>query len=149
MFNNDKSHGSALRKGRISIPNQIYSITTVTKSRQPFFEDLYAARALIRILNSQETMTDADTMCFVVMPDHLHWLMQLKSKKTLSVTVQSVKSRTSKSLGQSVWQKGFHDRAIRRDEDIVAIACYITANPIRAGLVKNIREYPHWDATWI
>ena len=149
MDKNGKPHGRALRKGRVSIPNQFYSITTVTKSRQPFFQDFYAARALVGILKLHETTDDAKTLCFVVMPDHLHWLMQLKNKKELSATVQSVKSMTSKSLGQPVWQKGFHDRAIRRDEDIVSIARYIIANPIRAGLVKNIREYPHWDAIWL
>ena len=75
--------------------------------------------------------------------------MQLSTRKTLSQTVQSVKSMTSKSLNQSLWQKGFHDRAIRHDEDIVAIARYIIANPVRAGLVKSIRDYPHWDAVWL
>jgi REP element-mobilizing transposase RayT len=149
MVKNGKPHGRALRKGRVSMPNQIYSITTVTKSRHPFFKDFYAARTLVGILKLHETTDDAKTLCFVVMPDHLHWLMQLKSKKELSTTIQSVKSLTSKSLGQSIWQKGFHDRAIRRDEDIIAIARYIIANPIRAGLVKNIREYPHWDAIWL
>jgi hypothetical protein len=63
--------------------------------------------------------------------------------------VQSVISLTSKSLDRPVWQKGLHDRAIRVDEDIVAIARYIIANPIRAGLVKSIQEYPHWDAIWL
>ena len=149
MDKKEKPHSHSLRKGRVSIPNQIYSITTVTKSRQPFFEDFYAARALIRILNSHETKSDANTMFFVVMPDHLHWLLQLQNNKDLSATVQSVKSRTSKSLGYNVWLKGFHDRAIRRDEDVVTIARYIIANPVRAGIVKSVREYPHWDAIWL
>ena len=35
---------------------------------------------------------------------------------------------------------GFHDRALRRDEDTLSTARYIVANPLRAGLVKNIRD---------
>ena len=35
------------------------------------------------------------------------------------------------------------------DEDLVAVARYIVANPVRAGLVKNVRDYPHWDAVWL
>jgi putative transposase len=148
MNNKIKSHGKDLRKGRVSIPNQIYSITTVTQSRQPVFSDFYTARSLIRILQAHEQTNDAKTLCFVVMPDHLHWLMQLQHRKSLSQTLQSVKSLASKSLGRPIWQKGFHDRAIRKDEDIVAIARYIIANPVRAGLVNKVGDYPHWNAIW-
>jgi REP element-mobilizing transposase RayT len=142
-----RSH--ALRQGRISIPNQLYSITIVTRERIPVFEDFKAARSLIQVLREHDFNGNSETLCFVVMPDHLHWLMRLGDGKSLSTTVQSVKSIASKCCGWSVWQRGFHDRAIRRDEDILTVARYIIANPIRAGLVKNIREYPHWDAVWL
>lgn len=141
-------HGKDLRKGRVSIPSQIYSITTVTQSREPIFSDFCAARTLIRILKAHEEANDAKTLCFVVMPDHLHWLMELQHRKSLSQNIQSVKSQTSKSPGKSIWLRGFHDRAIRRDDDIVAIARYIVSNPIRAGLVRHVSDYPHWDAIW-
>lgn len=29
------------------------------------------------------------------------------------------------------------------------MARYMVANPLRAGLVSSIREYPHWDAVWL
>jgi putative transposase len=144
-----KHRGHALRKGRVSITNQIYSITTVTRDRQRYFADFNTARTLIRILQTHEQNGDANTLCFIVMPDHLHWLMQLQDRKNLSATVRSVKSLTSKTLGVPVWQKGFHDRAIRHEEDVVDVARYIVANPVRAGLVKSIRDYPHWDAVWL
>jgi REP element-mobilizing transposase RayT len=47
------------------------------------------------------------------------------------------------------WQEGFHDHALRREEDLRDIARYIVLNPVRAGLVRNIREYPLWDAVWL
>ena len=28
-------------------------------------------------------------------------------------------------------------------------ARYVVTNPVRAGLVDNIMEYPHWDAVWM
>lgn len=144
-----KHRGHALRKGRVSITNQIYSITTVTRDRQRYFADFNAARTLIRVLQIHEQQGDAKTLCFVVMPDHLHWLMQLQHRKNLSATVRSIKSTVSRTLGVPVWQKGFHDRAVRHEEDLSNIARYIVANPVRAGLVKSIREYPHWDAVWL
>jgi putative transposase len=48
-----------------------------------------------------------------------------------------------------LWQKGYHDRAIRREEDLLAVARYIVANPLRAGLVKRVGDYPLWDAVWL
>lgn len=48
-----------------------------------------------------------------------------------------------------LWQKQYYDRAIRRKENIKQIARYIIANPLRAGLVDNIADYPHWDAIWL
>ncbi|MFB6261862.1 MAG: transposase, partial [Thiohalorhabdaceae bacterium] len=51
--------------------------------------------------------------------------------------------------GSPVWQPGFHDRAIRREEDLEAVARYVVANPLRAGLVDRIADYPHWDAAWL
>jgi putative transposase len=48
-----------------------------------------------------------------------------------------------------LWQKGFHDHAVRGDEDMRALARYVVANPVRAGLVRSVREYPHWDARWL
>lgn len=49
----------------------------------------------------------------------------------------------------SLWQRAFHDRALRENEDVQATARYIVANPLRAGLVKHIGDYPFWDAVWL
>jgi len=56
---------------------------------------------------------------------------------------------TTSRLGQPVWQRGFHDHAVRREEDLQALARYVVANPVRAGLVQRTGLYPHWDAIWV
>ena len=95
------------------------------------------------------------TLAFVVMPDHLHWLVQLNSDRSLSVIVNKVKSQSARHvnmlLRQSgrVWQKGYFDRAIRQEDDIAAVARYIVANPLRRGLVRRIGDYPLWDAVGV
>jgi hypothetical protein len=48
-----------------------------------------------------------------------------------------------------LWQTGYHDRAIRDGEDLLPFARYIVANPLRAGLVEKIGDYPLWDASWL
>ena len=107
------------------------------------------ARSLAALSN------DTYTWCYVAMPDHVHWLMQLDGGLDLSPCVQKLKSLTAKQLRQrgfskpAVWQRGFHDRALRAEEDLKTVARYVIANPVRAGLVNSIRDYPYWDAAWI
>jgi hypothetical protein len=38
---------------------------------------------------------------------------------------------------------------LRRDEDLRAVARYVILNPVRAGLVQRVGDYPHWDAVWL
>ena len=145
----------ALRRGRSSEPGRIYHITNRTADKRRFFADFQSARSVVAALRHESTADRCRTLAFVVMPDHLHWLLQLIAGVTLHRTVNNVKARSARAVNLlqqrsgPVWQRGFHDRAIRRDEDLPAIARYIVANPVRAGLVSRIGEYPHWDAVWL
>ncbi|MCK9502650.1 MAG: transposase [Porticoccaceae bacterium] len=146
-----KGNSPNLRKGRVSQSGQIYLITMVCWRRLPYFKDLIAGRCFVQALISVQGF--AETLCYVVMPDHVHWLMQLTADGELSVSVQKVKSLTTKAIKSKgafpVWQKGYHDHALRAEEDIVDVARYVVANPLRAGLVKSIRDYSLWDACWL
>ncbi|WP_372822639.1 transposase [Pseudomonas parafulva] len=150
----DRPHSSLLRRGRFSEPGRIYLLTTVTRSRQPFFQFLRPARAVLQQLRHAEEEQSCRSLAWVVMPDHLHWLIELRTG-TLGALMRRFKSRTSHALYQTgggtgrIWQPGYQDRAIRREEDVQAVARYIVSNPLRAGLVGSVREYSHWDAVWL
>ena len=144
-----KPHACALRRGRFSAAGQCYMVTTVTRQRQSVFTDLERARCLIRCLQQEQETGRAFTMAYVLMPDHLHWLLTLGQGRSLSVVVRAVKAVTAHQIGGVVWQRGFHDRALRCDEDVQQVARYVVANPLRAGLVRHLGDYPHWDAVWI
>ena len=100
-------------------------------------------------MHDRSVASTAETLAFVVMPDHVHWLMRLLGTVSLGELVRRFKAKVSLALGKSVWQRGFHDHALRRDEDLVAVARYVVANPVRAGLVRHIGDYPHWNAVWL
>jgi REP element-mobilizing transposase RayT len=146
MHRHGQSH--RLRLGRRSEPGRWYHVITRTLDHRPVFDDLPAARTLITVLAEEQKRDRARTLAFVVMPDHLHWLLELRTAP-LSRVVAAVKSVSAHRLGERIWQPGFFDRAIRRDEDAKAVARYVIANPIRAGLVDHIGDYPHWDAVWL
>ncbi|CAA0118150.1 REP-associated tyrosine transposase [Zhongshania aliphaticivorans] len=148
---NNPPKGGDLRLGRRSLSGQAYLITTCTAHRQPYFNNFWIGRGVVTALREVEAAT---TLAFVVMPDHLHWLMVLHGNSSLSRTVQFLKTRSAHNVNRlnvcdgRVWQRGFHDRALRQDDDVVAAARYIVANPLRAGLVENVGEYPLWDAIY-
>ncbi|MGY4493041.1 REP-associated tyrosine transposase [Pseudomonas sp. TE3610] len=147
-------HQSNLRRGRISETGRIYLITTTTYDRTPFFTDWRIGRLVIHIMMQEHLEDRVRSVAWVVMPDHLHWLLELK-EANLSAVIRRVKSvsakRVNAALGHRgcVWQKCFHDRAVRREDDLRAIARYVITNPIRAGIVDRIGDYPLWDAMWL
>ncbi len=150
------SHGCDLRKGRTSIPNQVYLVTTVTHNREPLFVDFHFARTVINSIRYIDLTQQTITQAFVVMPDHLHWLFTLGNTAELSQAVANLKRRSAFRInalrcrtGTPLWQKGFHDYALRKEDEMKAAARYIVANPLRAGLVRNIGDYPFWDAVWL
>lgn len=81
------------------------------------------------------------------MPDHLHWLIILGTE-TLDTVIRRINpARTGHT--RALWQKGYHDHAIRKEDGIRATARYIIANPLRAGLAELIGDYLLWDAVWL
>ncbi len=144
-----------LRKGRRSIPNQIYHVSTATYEWRPVFQDFQCGRALVDCLRHEHECGHVESLAFVVMPDHLHWLFSLSGTRPLHICMNNVKAFSTKRIkrltGQNgrVWQRCYYDRAIRREEDLAGVARYIVANPLRAGIVKSVRDYSLWDAKWL
>lgn len=145
---------SSLRAGRFSQNGQVYLLTAVTLDRARPFHDWRTGRLLVDELRAVHLEGLVTSKAWVLMPDHLHWLVELNGL-TLEQLMRRVKSRSAYTVNQHLgrsgrlWQKNFHDRAIRREQDLKSVARYIIANPLRAGLVARIGDYPLWDAEWI
>jgi REP element-mobilizing transposase RayT len=137
-----------LRKGRVSQSGTAYHVTTVTRNRTPHFAALDNGRKVVRELMALQAEGRAETLCYAVMPDHLHWLLVLH-EGTLSEVVKLLKGRSAHAIGQAVWQANYFDHAVRQDEDLRKMARYIVANPLRAKLVERIGDYSLWDAVWL
>lgn len=143
-----------LRRGRCSEPGRAYLITAVVYQRRPIFVDWRIGRLLVAELKRTHDQQWVKSIAWVVMPDHLHWLVQLENA-SLERLMQTIKSRSTLTINRALnrtgafWQTGYHDHAIRDNEDLRPYARYIIANPLRAGLVKKVGNYPLWDACWL
>lgn len=76
---------------------------------------------------------------WVVMPNHIHLLLQIHTDAdgrsmiapTVSTAVRMMKGVVSKRAGFSVWQKGFYDHIVRSQRDYLDIWNYIEGNPAK------------------
>ena len=109
----------ALRKGRYSHSHKVYCVTTVTRNRRPLFTDITIARLLIRELRRLHDDGDVISLVWVVMPDHLHWMIQLNDRWPLSRVLKTLKARSALAINRhlcqqgSLWQRAYYDRAAR------------------------------------
>ena len=94
-------HARKLRTGRVSEIGRGYVITTVTQDRLPLFTDFHLARLAIRELHACDTTGICTTLAFVLMPDHLHWLLQL-TEGTLPDLLRRYKSCKTTPINGSI-----------------------------------------------
>ncbi len=87
------------------------------------------------------------------MPDHLHLLIEIKNDDLVKL-IGNWKRFTSNILRKQgingqVWQRGFFDHALRKEEDLRIAAEYILMNPVRSGLVERSEDYPYAWHRWV
>ncbi|PPU74291.1 MULTISPECIES: REP-associated tyrosine transposase [Xanthomonas] len=144
----------ALRRGRHGTPNACYLLTTTTWQRRTVFADFQLAATACRAFTAA-IPPDARLLAWVLMPDHAHWLLQLGHVAGLADVVSRMKACSARAVnaqrrsGAPVWSRSYHDHAVRKDDDLPAAARYVVANPLRAGLVTRVGDYPFWNAIWL
>jgi putative transposase len=142
------------RRGRRSLPHHAYLLTTVCFERRRLFADPMAARVAVSVLADPRLWRGSDLLAWVLMPDHWHGFLQLDACGCLATIMQRAKANSSRELAvrceiaAPIWQAGFHDRALRSEDDLQRAARYVVANPVRAGLVATPGDYPYAHSRW-
>ncbi|MGH8080768.1 MAG: REP-associated tyrosine transposase [Lysobacter sp.] len=149
------SEYKVLRRSHRSECERIYLVTTVCIRRRRTFADPLLAEIAAKTIADPARWLGASLLCWVLMPDHWHGLIRLNSDISLEGVVASMKGRAARAVNKAanrkgwVWMPGFHNHALREDDDLLHAARYIVANPKRAGLVQRVNDYPYWDAIWL
>ena len=146
---------AALRKGRHSTTGQVYLVSFTTHGRHPTFRAPDPAMAAARAMVDARLWRSAELLAWVLMPDHWHGLIALGEGGALPAVVRRLKANSARRVRADcggvdrVWATGYHDRALRAEEALVDAARYLVLNPVRAGLVARVGDYPFWDAAWV
>ena len=87
---------------------------------------------------------------YVLMPDHVHFFarpeVNARPKAEWVGMWKSVSSRRiAATLGiqAPIWQRDYFDRYLRSSESYSEKWQYVAQNPVRAGLVGRVEDWPH------
>ena len=86
----------------------------------------------------------------VIMPDHAHLLLRPLGEYDLSRIMKGIKGASARKINLhrqttgTVWQDESCDRIMRDYAEFQEKLNYMANNPIKAGLVRTIEEYPYW-----
>ena len=123
-----------------------YFITICCYGRQPLFQSEGARQMMIewiKTIPNHFSKTSID--CFVVMPDHVHFIlwkqtnedpslatvMQWFKTMTTNAYIRGVENRLLEPFEKKVWQRGYYDHIIRNDSDLNEKRQYIMNNPLK------------------
>lgn len=94
-------------------------------------------------------------IAWVVMPNHVHVLIETFEGYPLPAVVQSWKSYTAKQanllLGHTgrFWYRSYFDRYVRDERHFWAVVNYIHNNPVKAGLVADPKDWHFSSARFL
>ena len=88
---------------------------------------------------------------WVFLPDHWHAILYPPHPLTISRVMEAIKDGATKRINRSrreagmLWQPRFFDRALRTVREYNEKVRYIHLNPVKAGLVKRVEDWP-WSS---
>lgn len=143
-------------------PGGTYFFTVVTQGRAPIL-CLPEARAILRTVFLEcRNRWPFTTHAIVLLPDHLHaiwslprgddrysarlgWIKKEFTKRWLEIggREQVVSESRRRRDRKGVWQPRFWEHCIGDEVDLGCHADYIHYNPVKHGLVRSPRDWPH------
>jgi putative transposase len=120
----------------------IYFVTICVKDRKHVLANQAAFNAL---KNAAARLREWRVLAAILMPDHLHVVVAPSERGgRLGNFSAALKRWMRKELNASWgWQPGCFDRLLRSDESLHEKWLYIQENPVRAGFVKEWKDWPY------
>jgi putative transposase len=151
-----------MRYRRVLIPGASYFFTLVTYQRSPIFSDITAVGLFRRSVRKVQAAHPFSLDAEVILPDHVHLLCSLpESDSDYPMRLRLIKADFTRSIlrqqrpsaersdsrarqgEQGVWQRRYWEHTIRDQNDFQAHLDYIHINPVKHGLAKAARDWPH------
>ena len=124
-----------------------YFLTFATHERSR----LFVSADRVAAVYSQFLRAAADShvaiLAYCFMPDHVHLLTEGQSedsdaRRFIAHAKQLSGFHFKKQFGRQLWQRYGFERTLRVSKPILRVARYTLENPVRAGLVTRVQDYP-------
>jgi putative transposase len=125
-----------------------YHLRFCTDAKRPVFtSDAPVELVLAQILRACEEHEFA-VIAYCFMPDHVHLLIEGTAptsdcKRFIARVKQYSGYQHAAIFKERLWQRYGFERVLRDHETTFVVARYILENPIRAGLVTRVEDYPY------
>ena len=147
-----KQKGEGFSRCGMDFPERIFFVTSVTAQRKHLFPNESAAKLFLDTMFSYRDRGIFQLYEFVVMPDHVHLMIEPKATVALERAMQFIKGgyshRYMKETGSKteIWERSFTNHRIRDWDDYESHKRYVHLNPVRAGLTQSPLDYPYSSA---
>jgi REP element-mobilizing transposase RayT len=155
---------------KLELTDNIYFITTTVMN----FENILTADesyTMIVIDSIRYLLTEhsASLFAYVVMPNHIHLIIDMPEKESISDSMRDFKKYTTKEIfkkavikenialinklkensntgGAKLWMDRFDCQLIMSEKFLKQKINYIHNNPVKAGLIDEITKWPYSSA---
>ena len=142
----NKYPGRPPRLSRVFDRTPLYFVTFNTWNRRPLLaNDAVHQTFCGYVEKNQERGFTAGR--YVIMPDHIHLFVRVGAEQKVSQYIRLMKQVLTKQIRlvaaeERIWQPGFFDHVMRSSESYTEKWAYVRMNPVRAGLVDDVDQWP-------
>jgi putative transposase len=124
-----------------------YFLTFCTHDRKRGFVTHEAVTTVRTQIERAAAEEDIALIAYCYMPDHVHLLAEGKAEDSDSLRfIKRAKQFSGfhykAKFEHRLWQRYGYEHTLRSWEAAICVARYILENPVRAGLVTRIEDYP-------
>jgi putative transposase len=125
--------------------HQLHFLTFSCYRRKPKFELVASRECFESSLESVRVQYELCVYGYVVMPEHIHLLVNEPEQGTLSQAIQSLKQSVARKLAlraaEPFWQARYYDFNVWSEKKIVEKLRYVHRNPVSRGLVARPEDW--------
>ena len=138
------------RAWRIEFEGALYHVLSRGNERREIFYNAGDRRLFLRRLGEMAERYEIEVYAYVLMANHYHILMRTH-RANLSKAMHwfgvSYTNRFNAMHGRSghLFQGRFKSMLVENDAYLLGVSHYIHRNPLRAGIVKRLVDYP-WSS---
>jgi REP element-mobilizing transposase RayT len=133
-----------LLPGRISAAGANYFLTWCTHNRTPNLTTPAVSNTLRNSIAGLDHSHDGVLFAATIMPDHVHMLLSLGTRLTVSQIVAKLKAAVTRAHSSVQWQLNFFEHRLRHGSVAEDFAFYVFMNPYTAGLCGLEHAWPGW-----